>query len=52
MSVDDVAMIATSFPDFHSAMERLGAEFRRGANRGDVEAFSASLRHFAKGINR
>ena len=27
MTVDDTAMIATSFPDFRQAMERLGAEF-------------------------
>ena len=27
MAVDDVAMIATSFPDFRPAMERLGAQF-------------------------
>ena len=27
MTVDDVAMIATSFPDFRPAMERLGARF-------------------------
>jgi 3-phosphoshikimate 1-carboxyvinyltransferase len=27
MTVDDAAMIATSFPDFRRAMERLGAEF-------------------------
>ena len=28
MAVDDVAMIATSFPDFGASMERLGAKFR------------------------
>jgi 3-phosphoshikimate 1-carboxyvinyltransferase len=28
MAVDDVAMIATSFPEFHPTMERLGARFR------------------------
>ena len=28
MTVDDAAMIATSFPDFRLTMERLGAEFR------------------------
>jgi 3-phosphoshikimate 1-carboxyvinyltransferase len=28
MTVDDVAMIATSFPDFRPTMERLGAQFR------------------------
>ena len=28
MAVDDVAMIATSFPDFRSSMERLGAQFQ------------------------
>ena len=27
MTVDDVAMIATSFPAFRPAMERLGAQF-------------------------
>jgi 3-phosphoshikimate 1-carboxyvinyltransferase len=27
MKVDDVAMIATSFPEFRPAMERLGATF-------------------------
>ena len=27
MTVDDTAMIATSFPDFRQTMERLGAEF-------------------------
>jgi 3-phosphoshikimate 1-carboxyvinyltransferase len=27
MTVDDVAMIATSFPDFRPTMERLGAQF-------------------------
>jgi 3-phosphoshikimate 1-carboxyvinyltransferase len=28
MAVDDVAMIATSFPEFRPTMERLGAQFR------------------------
>jgi 3-phosphoshikimate 1-carboxyvinyltransferase len=28
MAVDDVAMIATSFPEFRPTMERLGAKFR------------------------
>jgi 3-phosphoshikimate 1-carboxyvinyltransferase len=28
MAVDDVAMIATSFPEFRPSMERLGAQFR------------------------
>ena len=28
MTVDDVAMIATSFPEFRPTMERLGAQFR------------------------
>jgi 3-phosphoshikimate 1-carboxyvinyltransferase len=28
MAVDDVAMIATSFPAFRPTMERLGAQFR------------------------
>ena len=27
MAVDDTAMIATSFPEFRPAMERLGAAF-------------------------
>ena len=27
MTVDDVSMIATSFPDFRQAMEGLGARF-------------------------
>ncbi len=27
MAIDDVAMIATSFPQFRPAMERLGAVF-------------------------
>jgi 5-enolpyruvylshikimate-3-phosphate synthase len=28
MAVDDVAMIATSFPEFRPTMERLGAQFK------------------------
>ena len=28
MAVDDVAMIATCFPEFRPTMERLGAQFR------------------------
>jgi hypothetical protein len=28
MTVDDVGMIATSFPEFRPTMERLGAQFR------------------------
>ena len=28
MTVDDTAMIATSFPEFRPTMERLGAQFR------------------------
>jgi 3-phosphoshikimate 1-carboxyvinyltransferase len=27
MTVDDVSMIATSFPEFRPTMERLGAQF-------------------------
>ena len=27
MAIDDAAMIATSFPEFRPAMERLGARF-------------------------
>jgi 3-phosphoshikimate 1-carboxyvinyltransferase len=28
MTIDDVAMIATSFPEFRPSMERLGAQFK------------------------
>jgi 3-phosphoshikimate 1-carboxyvinyltransferase len=31
VTVDDTAMIATSFPEFRSLMEQLGARFREGA---------------------
>ena len=30
VTVDDTAMIATSFPEFRGLMERLGAEYREG----------------------